>query len=312
MHCGPGSLAGRCSPDERLVALKNWIKKHLLTVVMVCGLVVGAGLLLYPSVANYWNSFHQTQAIMSYSDAVSQMDEADYEQILKDAKAYNKRLSKTGIRWNMSAEQKKEYNKQLAVDETGIMGYVSIPKIHVRLPIYHGTNEKVLQTSIGHLQPTSLPVGGKSSHCSVSGHRGLPSARLFTDLNKLKEGDTWTMTVLNETVTYEVDQIRTVLPEELSDLQIKKGRDLATLITCTPYGVNTHRLLVRGHRIPNADGSADLTADAIQIEPKFIAPFLAMPMLIILLIMVLITTRRAKGRNTREIMMDYMREKELI
>ena len=312
MHCGPGSLAGRCSPDERLVALKNWIKKHLLTVVMVCGLVVGAGLLLYPSVANYWNSFHQTQAIMSYSDAVSQMDEADYEQILKDAKAYNKRLSKTGIRWNMSAEQKKEYNKPLAVDETGIMGYVSIPKIHVRLPIYHGTNEKVLQTSIGHLQPTSLPVGGKSSHCSVSGHRGLPSARLFTDLNKLKEGDTWTMTVLNETVTYEVDQIRTVLPEELSDLQIKKGRDLATLITCTPYGVNTHRLLVRGHRIPNADGSADLTADAIQIEPKFIAPFLAMPMLIILLIMVLITTRRAKGRNTREIMMDYMREKELI
>lgn len=278
---------------------------------MVLGLAVGAGLLLYPSIANYWNSFHQTQAIMAYSDAVSQMDTADYERILSDAKEYNKKLGKTGIQWVLSEQQKAEYQKQLRIDGSEVMGYVSIPKIHVKLPIYHGTEENILQTSIGHLEPTSLPVGGKNSHCSVSGHRGLPSARLFTDLDKLREGDTWTMTVLNETVTYEVDQIRIVEPEDLSNLLIEKKKDFATLITCTPYGINTHRLLVRGHRIPNADGDANLTADAIQIEPIYIAPFLAAPILIALLAILLITTRRAKRFDPRANVMLYMEGKDL-
>ena len=287
--------------------MRIWLKKHLLTVLMFAGLAVGAGLLLYPSVANYWNSFHQTRAIMSYSDVVSQMDTADYERILKNARAYNKRLGQNGIQWIMSDAQKQDYQSQLKVEGSDVMGYVSIPKIHVRLPIYHGTDEAVLQTSIGHLEPTSLPVGGKSSHCSVSGHRGLPSARLFTDLDKMKEGDTWTMTVLNETVTYEVDQIRIVEPADLSNLMIEKKKDFATLITCTPYGINTHRLLIRGHRIPNADGDANLTADAIQIEPLYIAPFLAGLILIALLVAFLITTRRAKrGGGGNAAVMAYM------
>ena len=286
--------------------MRTWLKKHLLTVLMVAGLAIGVGLLLYPSIANYWNSFHQTRAIMEYSDVVSQMDPAEYERILKNARDYNKRLGKTGINWVMTDAQKQDYQSQLKIDRTGVMGYVSIPKIHVRLPIYHGTEEAVLQTSIGHLEPTSIPVGGKSSHCSVSGHRGLPSARLFTDLDKMKEGDTWTMTVLNETVTYEVDQVRIVEPEDLSNLMIEKKKDFATLITCTPYGINTHRLLVRGHRIPNADGDANLTADAIQIEPLYIAPFLAGLILIALLVALLITTRRAKRGGGNAAVMAYL------
>lgn len=289
----------------------NWLKKHLLTVILVAGLAAGAGLLLYPSVANYWNSFHQTQAIMAYSDAVSEMSQEDYTAILDEAKAYNKRLGKSGIQWNMTDEQKKEYNKMLRIDGTEVMGYISIPKIHVKLPMYHGTDEEVLQTSIGHLEQTSLPVGGKSSHCSVSGHRGLPSARLFTDLDRLKEGDTWTMTILNETVTYQADQIRIVEPEDLSNLGIEKKKDFCTLITCTPYGINTHRLLIRGHRIPNADGDANLTADAIQIEPKYIAPFLAMPILIALLLIMIISTHRARRMGMTDNVTEYLQSRKL-
>ena len=291
--------------------MRTWLKKHLLTVLMLGGLLFGVGLLLYPSVANYWNSFHQTQAIMSYNDAVSEMDTQDYKKILDDAKAYNEKLGETGIQWAMTDAQKAEYQKQLRVSGTDVMGYVSIPKIHVKLPLYHGTKEAVLQTSIGHLEQTSLPVGGKNSHCSVSGHRGLPSARLFTDIVDLKEGDTWTMTILNETVTYEVDQIRIVEPQDLSNLQIEKKKDLATLITCTPYGINTHRLLVRGHRIPNADGDANLTADAIQIEPIYIAPFLAAPILLALLAILLISTRRARRDPRNMAMTLYLNAKEL-
>ena len=291
--------------------MRNWIKKHLLTVILVACLAAGIGLILYPSVANYWNSFHQTRAIMEYGDAVAAMSEEDYEKILDDARAYNKRLGETGIQWKISDEQRAEYQRMLKVDGSEVMGYVSIPKIHVKLPIYHGIDESILQTSIGHLEATSLPVGGKSSHCSISGHRGLPSARLFTDLDMLREGDTWTMTVLNETLTYEADQIRIVEPEDLSNLQIEQGKDYNTLITCTPYGINTHRLLIRGHRIPNADGTANLTADAIQIEPKYIAPFLSIPILLALLAMLFITTRRAGRQITGMNMMLYLKEKGL-
>lgn len=290
----------------------NWLKKHLLTVILVAGLAAGAGLLLYPSVANYWNSFHQTRAIMGYSDAVSEMSQEDYTAILDEAKAYNERLGKSGIQWNMTDKQKKEYNKMLKIKGTDVMGYISIPKIHVKLPMYHGTDEAILQTSIGHLEQTSLPVGGKSSHCSVSGHRGLPSARLFTDLDRLKEGDTWTMTILNETVTYEADQIRIVEPEDLSNLGIEKKKDFCTLITCTPYGVNTHRLLIRGHRIPNADGDANLTADAIQIEPKYIAPFLSIPILIALFIIMMITTRKARRMEMEDSVTLYLTHRNII
>ncbi len=289
----------------------TWLKKHLLTVIMVAGLAVGTGLLLYPSVANYWNSFHQTRAIMDYNDAISSMTTEQYQQILDDAKAYNKRLGETGIQWVMTDEQKEEYNKMLKIDGSEVMGYISIPKIHVKIPVYHGTDETVLQSSIGHLEQTSLPVGGESSHCSVSGHRGLPSARLFTDLDKIREGDTWTMNVLNETLTYEADQIRIVEPKDLTNLNITESKDFCTLITCTPYGVNTHRLLIRGHRIPNADGNANLTADAIQIEPMYIAPFLAIPILLALLAILLITTRKARKMGMVDYVTLYLNSKDL-
>ena len=289
-----------------------WIKKHLLTVILVAGLVAGAGFLLYPSVANYWNSFHQTRAIMSYSDAVSEMSQEDYTAILDEAKAYNKRLGKIGIHWNLTDAEKEEYSKMLKIDGSDVMGYISIPKIHVKLPMYHGTEEAILQTSIGHLEQTSLPVGGKSSHCSVSGHRGLPSARLFTDLDKLKEGDTWTMNILNETLTYEADQIRIVEPEDLSNLNITAKKDYCTLITCTPYGINTHRLLIRGHRIPNVDGDANLTADAIQIEPMYIAPFLSIPVLIALFAIMMVTTRRTRRMTMEDSVTLYLKNRNLL
>lgn len=291
--------------------MREWIKRNLLTVVLTAGMLIGISLLLYPSVANYWNGFHQARTIMEYTQVVSSMDKDDYKNILRDARKYNKRLSKTGFRWSMSDAERRDYERQLKVKGTKAIGYISVPKLHIRLPLMHGTDEKVLQTAIGHLEQTSLPVGGKGSHCVISGHRGLPSSRLFTDIDKIKEGDTWTITVLNETLTYECDRVRIVLPEDLSDLKIEKGKDLCTLITCTPYGVNTHRLLVRGHRVPNANGSADVTADAIQIEPIFIAPFLAGAMLLILLILLLISTRRAKRMGPEEYISKYFEEKGL-
>ena len=261
---------------------------------MVAGIIIGVGLLLYPTIANYWNSFHQTRAIMGYNESVASLSQKDYDRILKDAREYNRKLGETGIIWNMSDEQKAEYNKQLNVDGTGIMGYVTIPQIRIKAPIYHGTNESVLQTAIGHLEQTSLPIGGKSSHSQISGHRGLPSARLFTDIDKIREGDTWTMTILDKTVTYQCDKISIVEPDDLSKLSIKKGKDQCTLITCTPYGINTHRLLVRGHRIPNVDGNAALTADAVQVEPRYVIPFLATAILILVIILSVIASRRAR------------------
>lgn len=278
---------------------------------MVIGLLVGIGLLVYPSIANYWNQFHQTRAIINYSDAVDKMSKEDYEKILESARKYNERLTERGLHWVMTDADREEYSKELNIDGNGIMGYISVPKFHIKVPIYHGTEENVLQVAIGHLETTSLPVGGENTHCQISGHRGLPSARLFTDLDKIREGDTWTMTILNETLTYECDQIRIVEPEDLSELQLVEGKDLCTLITCTPYGINTHRLLVRGHRVPNAQGSADITADGIQIEPIYIAPVLAIPGIILLLIVLLISTRYARTHDTGAILRKYMEDKGL-
>ena len=291
--------------------MKTWVKKNLLTVLMACGMLAGVFLLLYPSVSNYWNSFHQTRAISEYSEAVSTMDKDEQKEIIESARAYNEKLAETGILWNMTEAQRAEYNKELSIDGSEVMAVVSIPKFHIRCPIYHGTDETVLQIAVGHIEGSSLPVGGKDTHTIISGHRGLPSARLFTDIDKIKEGDTWTINVLNETLTYECDQIRIVLPDDLSGLRIEEGRDLCTLVTCTPYGINTHRLLVRGHRIPNANGSAEITADAIQVEPVFVALFLAIPVLILLIIVLLISTRRAVRSDSEETKKQYLRGKGL-
>lgn len=290
--------------------LVGWVKERAITLILFGVLFLGIGLMAYPTFADYWNSFHQTRAVASYAEKVADMNAEDYEKILASAREYNQRLAEQGIQWVISDEQREEYIRQLDISGTGVMGYIKIPKIDVMLPVYHGTDEAVLQISIGHLEQSSLPVGGETSHCMMSGHRGLPSARLFTDLDKLKEGDTFTMTILNETLTYEVDHIWIVEPSDLSHLVLEDGKDYCTLITCTPYGINSHRLLVRAHRIENVNGDAMVVADAIQIRPVYIAPFLAIPILVLLLIYVLISTGMKK-RNARNLKDDYLKENGL-
>lgn len=289
----------------------SWLKKNGLTLILLLILLIGAGLIAYPSFANWWNSFHQSRAVASYAETAANMNTEEYERIISKAQAYNRKLSRSGILWTLDEDEEKEYKEQLDIGTSGIMGYIDIPKIDVMLPIYHGIDESILQVAVGHIPGTSLPVGGEGSHCVVSGHRGLPSARLFTDIDKLVEGDSFTITVLNKTLTYEVDQIRTVLPTDLSDLQIEKGKDYVTLVTCTPYGINTHRLLVRGHRIENADGDASVIADALQIEPIYIAPFIAIPILILLIIgMFIMTGMRTRRRREKRQIYSQMRVKD--
>ena len=291
--------------------MKNRVGHNLVTAFLVAGLLAGICLLLYPSISNYWNSYHQSRAIEKYTEAVSSMSREEYKAMLDAAHEYNERLAEKGMRWLMKDDERAEYDRQLVIEAGGVMGYVSLPKLHIRCPIYHGTDELVLQSAVGHLEASSLPVGGKTTHTLISGHRGLPSARLFTDLDMVREGDTWTITVLNETLTYECDRISIVEPEDLSLLKIEKGKDLCTLITCTPYGVNTHRLLIRGHRVPNANGSADLTADGIRIEPKFIAPFLAAPVILVLVVLLIISTRKARRFTSEDIVRNYLEQKGL-
>ena len=273
-------------------------KSSFVTAILIVALLIGALLLLYPTISDYWNSFHQSRAIASYAEQVADLDDNAYEQVWAEAYAYNKTLDNNTSRFVMTEEQKETYEALLNVADNGVMGYIEIPKIKCNLPIYHGTDEAILQIAIGHVQGSSLPVGGNDSHCVLSGHRGLPSAKLFSDLDQLIDGDVFLLRVLDETLTYEVDQIRTVLPNELDNLAIEEGKDYCTLVTCTPYGINSHRLLVRGHRVENQASSSTIrvTADAMQIEPLLIAPLVAMPMLLVLLVMVLIPHRtKRKG-----------------
>ena len=259
------------------------IRKHFTTILLVLILLTGVSLLLYPTVSDYWNSFHQSRAIASYVEAVAEIDNTDYEKMWQEAVAYNEKLKDNSGRWTPTDEELEEYERLLNVSDTGIMGYIEIPKIKVSLPIYHGTDEAILQIAIGHIPGSSLPVGGKGTHCVVSGHRGLPSAKLFTDLDQLEEGDLFMMRILDETLTYEVDQILIVEPEELSDLEIDEDKDLCTLVTCTPYGINSHRLLVRGHRVENLkEDTIRVTADAQQIDPVMVAPVVAVPLILLL------------------------------
>ena len=275
----------------------RWIKENRVTLIIAAVGLFGLGLILYPSVADWWNSFPRSRAVAAYAQKVANLDSSEYERILADAEAYNNNLASKGIKWTMNEDEIAAYEKELDITGTGIMGYITIPKIHVELPVYHGIDDAVLQIAIGHMPETSLPVGGESTHCAVSGHRGLPSAKLFTDIDKLVEGDTWTVSVLNRTLTYEVDQIRVVEPSDLSNLKLEQGKDYFTLITCTPYGINTHRLLVRGHRVDNAQGEANVIADALQIEPVYIAPFVALPFIFILLIVMLVSTEYNRRRK---------------
>ena len=273
-------------------------KKELLSNrALILIMIIGALIIAYPSFSDWWNSFHQTRAIASYVDAVANLNKEDYERMFAEAEAYNKTLIDKSDRYHLSEEEKKEYEKILDVTGTGIMGYVEIPKIHISYPIYHGTDEAVLQIAIGHIEGSSFPIGGIGTHSAISGHRGLPSARLFTDVDRLIEGDTFMIQILDRTITYEVDQIHTVLPEELDDLKIDPEKDYCTLITCTPYGINSHRLLIRGHRVDNAFDKTRVTADAVQLRPEIVAPIVAVPIVLVLLIGLMIKTGRKKKKT---------------
>lgn len=259
-------------------------------------LVIGLSLLLYPSFSDYWNSFTQSKAITSYAEQVANLDSEEYDHIWSAAYEYNVSISDRRNIFLLSDEQRKEYNSLLNLGGDGIMGYIDIPSIDVLLPIYHGTTEAVLSVAVGHLDWSSLPVGGTSTHCVVSGHRGLPSAKLFTDIDKLAVGDYFMMNILDEVLTYEVDQIRIVLPEETDDLLIEEGKDLCTLVTCTPYGINSHRLLVRGHRVDNIENAQTVrvTADAVIVERLVVVPFVLAPILVIMLVWLLFSTGKRK------------------
>lgn len=278
-------------------------RKGTLSTILLClMLIIGLSLLLYPSFSNWWNSWHQMDSIVRYAENVANLNEEAYMEILERAQLYNAELLDRANEYLLSDELQERYDNELNFSGNGIMGYVEIPTINVHLPIYHGTDENVLQVAIGHLEWTSLPTGGESTHCVLSGHRGLPSARLFTDLDKLVVGDYFMLHVLDETLTYEVDQIRIVEPHETDDLLIQEGKDLVTLVTCTPYGVNSHRLLVRGHRVDNLEEAqvVRVTADAMIIEKAAVVPFVLAPILLVLLIILLVSTRKKRNRRNEK------------
>nr|MBQ8244835.1 class C sortase [Oscillospiraceae bacterium] len=269
------------------------MKKHLSTILLILIFVIGLSLLLYPTFADWWNSMHQSYAIANYDAAMANLKDEDYTHLFAEAEEYNERIKAIDFPL-MYHEDVPGYYDILDVSGTGIIGYIDIDKIGVELPIYHGTSEGVLQIAVGHLEGTTLPIGGIGNHAALSAHRGLPSARLFTDLDKMELGDTFTITVLDRLLTYEVDQILIVEPHDVDALYPVEGEDLVTLVTCTPYGINSHRMLVRGHRIENAEEVrvVRVTADAVQIEPVIVAPFVAAPMLLVLLILLMIPKKK--------------------
>lgn len=260
-------------------------------------LLVGIGLIAYPTVSDWWNQRHATQAVASYSEQVDSMDSAQRKQLFEEAQAYNERLAQeqAGAFSAMTSADEQLYNSLLSLEGIEVMGSLSIDSIGVSLPVYHGTDDSALQIGVGHLAGSSLPIGGESTHAVLVGHRGLPSARLLTDIDQMKEGDYFCVTTLGQELWYQVDQIRIVEPDDTSELGIVEGEDLCTLVTCTPYGINSHRLLVRGTRV---DAPLLMAADAVQVDPLLVACVLAVPVLMLLVIVVLIRT--SKPRNRRE------------
>lgn len=278
------------------------MKKHLSTAALILVLLAGVSLLLYPTVSNYWNARHASRAVANYTQEVQALDRDAYDRMLAEAAAYNRSLLTRENAFALTDAQQAQYDRLLDISGTGVMGYIEIPSINVSLPVCHGTSDSVLQIAVGHLSWTSLPVGGAGTHCVLSGHRGLPSAKLFTNLDRLVEGDTFVIRVLDESLTYEVDQILIVEPEDVTALQIEPGKDLCTLVTCTPYGINSHRLLVRGHRVETAQAeeAVRLVSDGIQIEPLLVAPVVALPMLLALLLVLLLSGNKPPHRDDED------------
>ena len=272
------------------------------TAILVVLLLVGLSVMLYPTVSDWWNSRVQTSAIATYNQSVEQMDTGDKERLLMEAHSYNATLSHLTAPFT-NWEDAGNYGKILDISGTGIMGYISIPKIQVELPIYHGTSAEVLNVAVGHLQGSSFPVGGENTHAVISAHRGLPSAKLFSDLDQLVEGDTFTVTILDEVLTYEVEKIFIVKPDELDKLAIIPGGDYVTLMTCTPYGVNSHRLLVRAHRVDTVyPHNVKVAADAVQLDSMSVVPFIAAPLFVGLLVFWIVSSRQQKTRSRKELL----------
>ena len=274
----------------------------LSTVILVVILLAGVCILLYPSVSDWWNSMHATRAIAGYVTAVEDLSGEEKERMLEAARRYNAALA-DGVDYDLTEEEYAEYLSLLDIGGTGIMGYVQISAIGVNLPVYHSVDEAVLQIAVGHIPGSSLPVGGERSHSVLSGHRGLPSAKLFSDLDQMQEGDVFTLNVMDQTITYMVDQIRIVLPEETDDLASQAGKDYCTLVTCTPYGINTHRMLVRGRRIENIAGEVVVVAEAVRIPTYVVIPAVGIPLLFLSLAGMLLYYRiKGPGKSGREIL----------
>ena len=266
------------------------MKRDKVGILLVLMLFIGVCVLLYPSLSQYWNSKTQTRAVENYQDILDSLKEEDYSALFSQAEDYNAALFQLeDPLYDFS--QLEGYGEILDVSGTGIMGYISIPKIGIELPVYHGTSPEVLNIACGHLQGTSFPVGGENTHPLLSAHRGLPHARLFTDLDKMEIGDVFTFTVLDRVVTYQVDQIKVIRPDEIDDVRIIEGEDHCTLLTCTPYGINSHRLLVRGTRIENAAPVLHVTSNAYRIDSLVATPVVAAPILLVLLIILMIKYR---------------------
>ena len=277
------------------------MKKNKSTIILILVFFVGLSVMLYPTLSDYVNQLHQSRAVATYAEDVDNLTDADYSAYFEAADAFNAQIAADPDALYFP-QRFPTYESTLDVTGTGIMGYITIEKIGVELPIYHGTSDGVLQIAAGHLEGTSLPVGGESTHAVISAHRGLPSAKLFTNLDQLEVGDTFTITVLDRVLTYEVDRISIVLPTETDLLQPVEGQDYVTLMTCTPYGINTHRLLVRGHRVNTRESQKHVrvTADATRIDPIITAPVIALPMLAVLLIWLLVTTRKRPKAGKHE------------
>lgn len=286
---------------KKVKKTKNKKKKSGLssTIALVAIFFVGLCVLLYPTISDFWNEKRQSQAIMNYDDMIIDFTPEDFEEHFAKAEEYNRKLNRISFPFVGYSELDDEYYSTLNVNGSGMMGYITIEKIKVQLPIYHGTSDKVLNSAVGHMEGSSLPVGGVNTHSVLSAHRGLPSAKLFTNLDKVEVGDIFTITILNQTITYQVDQVLIVLPNQIDDLYVEKGQDYCTLVTCTPYGINTHRMLVRGTRIENIEEEKKINVitEAYQIDPFIVTPAVAAPILGALLIFLMIKSSKEKKIN---------------
>lgn len=271
-----------------------------LTILLLAVFLIGLCVMLYPTVSDFWNEKRQSQAIMNYDDLLVDLTPEDFSEYFEKAEEYNRKLKLISYPFLGYPELDDEYYSALDVNDDGMMGYITIDKIKVQLPIYHGTSDKVLNCAVGHLEGSTLPIGGESTHCVLSAHRGLPSAKLFTNLDKLAVGDVFTITILDKMFTYQVDQVKVVLPDETDELNVVNGEDYCTLVTCSPYGINTHRMLVRGTRIENIEEAKkiNITTEAYLIDPLIVTPVVAIPIFLGLLVFLVVKSSKKKRKNS--------------